>query len=510
MLTSRTGTCRCALAAAAVALGAALVLSCGSATEPGEAVPGTPEEPDEPDGDPDPPKGPGDLTESEFAAILRMRAAIEQGLGRGKEALTDALNRLFEEEGISFRYGGSRELGLEYFEPAPEVECPFLHEREEVAEDHDCQALSDRAVVQAYAQLSNLKALHPLGEEFDEGRTDNEFWYEEGMTTGIDNESHLAVHHLRESEVCDRAPTPQQEAFLVGVETGRQVFTEELNRMLDETGHTIRYPDEVDRLGVCEVDQAYFAPARRRSLDRVEEVAEGDPLCEAFEPADPDQANDLQQMRSRYRQGIRQGTEREQSHAGEIMFREVPCTVVDPLVVDVRGDGVRLLPVTRGVRFDLFDLGEPVRTAWVGGDDALLALDADGNGTIDGGRELFTNLPRERVSWQVPTGFDNLARWDRTGRGGNADGVIDTRDEVFSRLRLWQDGDGDGVSDPGELHALPALGVAGIGLSSAARPDRELSHHGLVFRSRSGVERTGSAVGAVYDAWFRYGRAVPR
>lgn len=50
-----------------------------------------------------------------------------------------------------------------------------------------------------------------------------------------------------------------------------------------------------------------------------------------------------------------------------------------PLVLDLDNDGFALTSVEEGTRFDLHGHGL-VRTAWVQGDDALLALDRDGSG----------------------------------------------------------------------------------------------------------------------------------
>jgi hypothetical protein len=43
-----------------------------------------------------------------------------------------------------------------------------------------------------------------------------------------------------------------------------------------------------------------------------------------------------------------------------------------------------------------------------------------------------------------------------------ADGVIDAKDEVFARLRIWRDLDQDGITDVGELQTLTEAGITSI------------------------------------------------
>jgi hypothetical protein len=134
-------------------------------------------------------------------------------------------------------------------------------------------------------------------------------------------------------------------------------------------------------------------------------------------------------------------------HASQEVLKAV---LRDPLVLDLDGDGVEVTALAgSSVHFDFDQDGFAERTGWVSPDDGILVIDRNGNGIVDGAAELFGSATQD--------GFEVLEALNTNG-----DGVIDAQDEDFAELRIWQDADGDGVSDAEELITLQEADIVAI------------------------------------------------
>jgi hypothetical protein len=168
---------------------------------------------------------------------------------------------------------------------------------------------------------------------------------------------------------------------------------------------------------------------------------------------------------------------------------EDPCLCLprSPIIVDVAGNGFDLTNVADGVMFNITGFGrEPLGWTRTNSDDAFLALDLNANGLIDDGAELFGNFTYqpEPAAGEERNGFAALAVYDY-----NADGKIDSADTVYSELRLWQDRNHNGISEPEELQKVDKLGLKTLFLNY--RRSERVDKFGNEFRYRARVNDFG-------------------
>ncbi len=115
-------------------------------------------------------------------------------------------------------------------------------------------------------------------------------------------------------------------------------------------------------------------------------------------------------------------------------------TYVDPILLDLGGNGVRMTGIEDGVLFDTDHSGTLKRTGWADRQTGMLVLD-DGSGQILDVGQMFSEYyggqagsnggPGQKT---FKDGFGALASVD-----ANRDGVIDKTDAIWSQLKVWVD-----------------------------------------------------------------------
>ena len=126
-----------------------------------------------------------------------------------------------------------------------------------------------------------------------------------------------------------------------------------------------------------------------------------------------------------------------------------------PVVLDLDGDGVEFVSIAAGVSYDYDGDGNAEATAWVGSDDAILAIDANADGQVTDASEFVFGGDGMSDLEAVAANYDE-----------NGDGVLDASDSAFEQFGIWQDANQNGVSDPGEFLTLTEAGIASIGVVS--------------------------------------------
>ena len=174
--------------------------------------------------------------------------------------------------------------------------------------------------------------------------------------------------------------------------------------------------------------------------------------------------------------------------------------IPSPIIFDMGGDGVQTTNVNSGAYFDHAGDGFAEQTSWVAESDGLLVRDLNGNGKIDTGAELFGSETRlssgAKAGQKAANGFEALQELD-----SNRDGKVDASDATFASLLVWQDSNGNGLTEHGELRSLADAQVQSIDVAyiNSTQVDSNNNQHKQLghFTTSAGQVRDAN------DVWFQ-------
>lgn len=141
----------------------------------------------------------------------------------------------------------------------------------------------------------------------------------------------------------------------------------------------------------------------------------------------------------------------------------------DPLVINLDTDMAQLEDQT--FYFDIDGDGEQDEVSQLGAGSGYLALDKNGDGVINDGKELFGTASGN--------GFADLAKYDEDGNGW-----IDENDAVWDKLKIW-------AKDERGKDVLYSLGEKGVGAICLQNASTDFTQKGAGGRTLGAIRNTG-------------------
>jgi hypothetical protein len=391
-----------------------------------------------------------DLTTQDLADIEILRESIFEGLEVGRDLYLNQVGLALQDLGLVDNY----QFLFDDEQAMAEVStCPYaeFYGNPQETNQFACEFLVDQARSDAYSKL--YAALVTNREGFDTDSSEQDFWYEQGAISGLE-ESRVRIRmDMKTKQICNKEPTVVQSSVEKGLIVGRQHFADTMNNWLTTNGYTGDYPVMSAPVEVCQADVSMLDPVLDETLNSISQALEANPLCPDYSPLNGDDELQYAQAQSDYSASLAMGANDEFALAAVKIFKVVPCNVSDPIIVDLNNNGrFDITTVERGVNFSM--LGKrKTATSWLSG-DGFLFYDQNRNGIADDGTEFFG------TSTEYKSGFAHLSIMDTDG-----DGTVSIKDKDFQSLYIWSDTNYDGISTKGEVTSIMKTNITSIPLA---------------------------------------------
>ncbi len=171
-------------------------------------------------------------------------------------------------------------------------------------------------------------------------------------------------------------------------------------------------------------------------------------------------------------------------------FRNRDVGLLAPIILDLDGDGLELKSAKKSrATFDMDGDGVRDDTGWIGRGDGILAIDRNNDGLITSASELsfLTEKPGARSDLEALAALDS-----------NRDGKINKDDTRFKELKIWVDGNENGITDEGELLTLTQASVTEINLNGRDNSQRVKPGENLLIATTT-FTRANGTTGSVGD-----------
>jgi len=181
---------------------------------------------------------------------------------------------------------------------------------------------------------------------------------------------------------------------------------------------------------------------------------------------------------------------------------------VSPLIISMgsQARGIKLSAPLDGIQFDI--LGErsfprahdKKQISWFSesGHEYYFIVLPNSSGQVLGINEMFGDNTRGPDGKFSANGYLALAKHD-----DDKDSLITEDDEVYSKLRLWNDKNRDGIADSSELSSLKDKGLMVIDLNYDKRY-KETDKYGNQTLMKSVAKAEDGKLHLMFDLWFRY------